>query len=90
MLRVEQWAEIRRMALVEGLSQREIRRRTGAGRDTIRRAVASAEPPSYRSRSKLPSKLDPYRTEIERLLGEEPTLSGVRILEEIQALVGAA
>ncbi|MBA2440696.1 MAG: IS21 family transposase, partial [Thermoleophilaceae bacterium] len=44
---VEQWAEIRRLAYVEGLSQREIRRRTGAGRDTIRKAVAAAEPPSY-------------------------------------------
>ena len=86
MLEVEKWAEIRRLALVEGLSQREIRRRTGAGRDTIRRAVASAEPPSYRSRPKRPSKLDPYRAEIERLLDDEPTLSGVRILEEIQAL----
>jgi hypothetical protein len=32
-LDVEQWAEIRRMALVGKLSQREIRRRTGAGRD---------------------------------------------------------
>ncbi len=86
MLAVERWAEIRRLALVEGLSQREIRRRTGAGRDTIRKAVASPEPPSYSPRPKRPSKLDPYRAEIERLLDDEPTLSGVRILEEIQAL----
>ena len=86
MLAVEQWAEIRRLALVEKLSQREIRRRTGAGRDTIRKAVASAAPPSYSPRRRHPSKLDPYRAEIERLLDDEPTLSGVRILEEIQAL----
>jgi len=71
---------------VEGLSQREIRRRTGAGRDTIRKAVAAAEPPSYGPRSRRRSKLDPYRAEIERLLDEEATLSGVRIREEITEL----
>ncbi|MBA2792631.1 MAG: IS21 family transposase [Thermoleophilaceae bacterium] len=84
MLGVEQWAVIRRLALVEGLSQREIRRRTGAGRDTIRKAVASSEPPSYSPRSRRPSKLDPHRARIEELLAEEPTLSGARIFEEIQ------
>jgi len=81
---VQQWAEIRRMKLVDGLSIRAIERRTGLHRKTIRRALASPEPPSYRSRPKRPSKLDPHRVEIERLLGDEPTLSGVRILEEIQ------
>jgi hypothetical protein len=86
LLGVEQWAEIRRMAKVERLSQREIHRRTGLHRDTIRRALASPEPPSYGPRPKRPSKLDPFVGEIERLLSEEPTLSGVRILEEIQGL----
>ena len=62
MLGVEQWAEIRRMGHVEGLSQREIHRRTGIHRDTIRRALASAEPPSYGPRPPRPSKLDPFRT----------------------------
>jgi transposase len=83
LLGVELWAEIRRMANVERLSQREIHRRTGIHRDTIRRALASPEPPSYGPRPRRPSKLDPFRAEIERLLEDEPTLSGVRILEEI-------
>lgn len=83
MLDVEQWAEIRRMAHVERLSQREIHRRTGLHRDTIRRALDSPEPPSYGPRPRRPSKLDPFIGEIERLLDEEPTLSGVRVLEEI-------
>ena len=60
MLGVEQWAEIRRMANVERLSQREIHRRTGIHRDTIRRALAADEPPSYGPRPKRPSKLDPF------------------------------
>jgi transposase len=82
-LAVEQWAEIRRLALVEGLSQREIRRRTGAARDTIRKAVAADAPPSYGPRPRRPSKLDPFLPRIRELLEDEPTLSGVRICEEI-------
>jgi transposase len=84
LLDVEQWAQIRRMKHVEGLSQREIRRRTGLHRDTIRRALASDKPPSYGPRRKRPSKLDPFIASIEELLADEPTLSGVRIREEIE------
>jgi transposase len=86
LLGVERWAEIRRMKHVERLSQREIQRRTGIHRDTIRRALASSEPPSYGPRPRRASKLDPYRAEIERLLAEAPNLSGVRIREEIEQL----
>jgi transposase len=84
LLDVEQWAEIRRMKYVEGLSQREIHRRTGAHRDTIRRALAAPRPPSYGPRAKRPSKLDPFMANIEELLEDEPKLSGVRIREEIE------
>lgn len=84
MLDVEQWAEIRRMKHVEGLSQREIHRRTGAHRDTIRRALAQPKPPSYGPRAKPASKLDPFMATIEELLCDEPRLSGVRIREEIE------
>jgi transposase len=74
------------MASVERLSQREIHRRTGIHRDTIRRALVSPVPPSYGPRPKRPSKLDRFLATIEELLEEEPTLSGVRILEEITEL----
>jgi transposase len=84
LLDVEQWAEIRRMKHVEGLSQREIHRRTGAHRDTIRRALAAPKPPNYGPRAKRPSKLDPFLQGIEELLEDEPKLSGVRIREEIE------
>jgi transposase len=86
LLGVEQWAEIRRMSRVGRLSQREIHRRTGVHRDTIRRALASPEPPSYGPRSKRPSKLDPFLGAIEELLADEPTLSGVRVREELERL----
>ena len=46
MVGVEQWAELWRMHRVERLSIREIHRRTGLHRKTIRRALASDKPPS--------------------------------------------
>jgi transposase len=82
---VEQWAEIRRLHFVKGLSQREIRRRTGLHRDTIRRAIQSSEPPVYR-REPAGSKLDPFKDEICRLLRADSKLPGVRIRELLEPL----
>ncbi len=82
MVGVQQWAEIRRMAEVEGLSQREIQRRTGLHRKTVSRAVESAEPPSY-SRPPKSSKLDPFKDEIHRLLKKDPEIPSLRIRELI-------
>ena len=39
MVGVEQWAEMRRMHFVGGLSIKEIARRTGRDRNTVRRAL---------------------------------------------------
>jgi transposase len=77
---VEQWAEIRRLHFVRGLSIREISRRTGLHRETIRRAVSSDAPPSY-SRAPRGSKLDPFKAEVQRLLDGDPDLPGVRVGE---------
>ena len=82
MLDVEQWAEIRRMHEVEGLSIREIARRSGRDRNTVRTALRSAEPPRYRRRLR-PSKLDPFKEEIGRLLKGDAKLPGKRIRELI-------
>jgi transposase len=82
---VEQWAEIRRLHFVRGLSQREIRRRTGLHRDTIRKAINSDKPPVYR-RAPSGSKLDPFRDEIHRLLKADPKLPGVRVRELLEPL----
>jgi transposase len=77
---VEQWAELRRLHFVRGLSIKEIQRRTGLHRRTIRRALRAVEPPRYQ-RPPRPSKLDPFREEVQRLLREEPRLPGTRMLE---------
>lgn len=85
MIDVEHWAEIRRLHFVDGVSIREIRRRTGLHRETIRRALAAKQPPAYR-RAKAPSKLDPFKEEIERLLRSDHRIPGTRIRELIAEL----
>jgi len=82
---VEQWAEVRRLHFVRGLSIREIHRRTGLHRDTIRRALVGDTPPRYR-RAPTGSKLDPFKDEIHRLLREDPKLPGVRVRELLAPL----
>ena len=85
MLEVRRWAEIRRMKEVEGLSIHEIARRTGHDRNTVRRALRREGPPRY-ERPRRPSRLDPFKDEIHRLLQADPRLPGKRIRELIEPL----
>jgi len=77
---VEQWAEIRRMVLVEGRSQREVAQLTGLARDTVQRAVRSPMPPKY-SRAPVGSKVDPFKDWICEQLRAEPTIPSQRLRE---------
>lgn len=86
MIDVEKWARIRHMSRVDGFSQRQIAKKLGINRRTVKRALQTPDPPEYGPRQKRPSKLDPYLSEIERLLDNDHSLSGVRIFEEIEAL----
>ena len=80
MVGVEQWAEIRRMHRVEGLSGREISRRTGLHRDTVARLLASSDPPRY-SRRSAGSKLDPFKEWICEQLAADPRIQSQRLRE---------
>jgi transposase len=73
------------MRFVEGLSIREIGRRTGHDRKTVRRAIGADSQPRYR-RPGRPSKLDPFREEIHRLLRVDPRLPGMRMRELLEPL----
>jgi hypothetical protein len=74
------------MHRVERLSIREIHRRTGLHRETIRRALSGDRPPRYRRCKAPPSKLDPFKEEIERLLRSDPRIPNTRIRELIAEL----
>ena len=85
MVEVEQWAEIRRLHFVLGVSIKEIARRTGRDRNTIRAALRSSKAPKY-SRPAAGSKLDPFKDEIHRLLKADPRMPGQRVRELIEPL----
>jgi len=80
---VEQWAEIRRMHFVEGVAIREIARRTGLARNTVRSALRSDTPPGLRKRAKRGSKLDPFKGDIDELLRSDARIAAPRVQELI-------
>lgn len=82
---MEQWAELRREHFVAGKSIKELARSTGLSRNTIRRALRSERPPSYRRASRA-GVLEPFKPEICRMLKENHALPGVRIRELLEPL----
>ncbi len=80
MVGVEQWAEVRRMHRVEGLSDREISRRTGLARDTVARLLAASAPPRY-EREAAGSKLDPFKEWMCEQLAADPRIQSRRLRE---------
>jgi transposase len=84
-LDVERWAELRREHFVRGVPIKELARRYGIDRNTVRRALRSDRPPRY-ERPPRPSKLDPFKDEIHRLLRRDAKLTGVRVRELIEPL----
>jgi transposase len=83
---VQQWAEIRRLVLVEGRSQREVALRMGLARDTVAKAVQSETPPRY-SRVPAGSKLDPFKEWICEQLRADSRIPSQR-LRELAAELG--
>jgi len=80
MLEVEQWAEIRRLHQMDHMSVREIARRLGLARNTVRTALHGKLPPSY-DRAPQPSCLDIYHSRIAEILADWPRISAVRVRE---------
>jgi transposase len=82
-MKISQWAEIRRLHEVEGLSRRGIAERLRCDRMTVRKALAMPRPPDETTRAKRGSILDPYKKRIDAMVTQFPELSAVRIWEEI-------
>lgn len=85
MLDVERWAELRREHFVRGVGVRELARRYGISRNTVRVALRSDAPPAFRCPER-PSKLDEFKDEIHELLRRDPRLPAVRVRELIEPL----
>jgi len=82
-MRISLWAEIRRLHEIERLSKNAIARQLGCCHKTVRKALEMDDPPSQTARPARTSKLDDHKTQIDQLIAQYPTLSAVRILEEI-------
>src|SRR5699024_9618666 len=82
MINVEDWAEIRRLYRAEGIAIKEIVRRLGISRNTVRRALASDEPPKYQ-RKPQGSIVDPFVPQIQQLLADSPRMPATVIAERI-------
>ncbi|MBA2323673.1 MAG: IS21 family transposase [Pseudonocardiales bacterium] len=82
MITVENWAEIRRLHLSEGMPIKAIARRLGVARNTVRSALAAAEPPMY-SRPAKGSVLDGLEPRIVALLTEFPDMPATVIAERL-------
>ncbi len=76
------WSEIRQLYLVKRLTQTEVAGRLSISDKTVRRALKHETPPAPLTRNR-PSQLDPFKERIAFLLKEYPSLSGIRIQEEI-------
>jgi transposase len=82
---VERWAELRGEHFVGGVSIKELARRYGIDRNTVRRALRADRPARYERERRL-SKLEPFKGEIHELLRADPKLPGVRVRELIAPL----
>jgi transposase len=81
-LKVEDWAEIRRLHRAEGMPIKTIARQLGIGRNTVRRALAADGPPCYRRPAKG-SIVDEMEPRIRELLARWPTMPATVIAERI-------
>ena len=79
---MEDWAEIRRLHRAEGVPIKEIARRLGVARNTVRAAIASDKPPKY-ERAPRGSVADAYEQQVRALLREWPTMPAPVIAQRI-------
>ena len=77
-----EWAEVKAME-ADGISQREIARRLGINRRTVRRMVEAAGPPSY-SRAPAGSMLDPLEPVLRRLIEDFEDIKAPRVTEMLR------
>ncbi|MEV1296186.1 IS21 family transposase [Pseudonocardia sp. NPDC049635] len=82
MLNVEDWAEIRRLHRAEGVPIKEIARRLGVARNTVRAALRSEAPPKYQ-RAPRGSVADAYEPQVRALLVQWPRMPGPVIAQKI-------
>ena len=82
-----QWAEIRHLHLVEGVSKKQIARRLQLDIKTVRRALEQPTPPARASSPRVRS-LDPWREQIAQWLDQDRRVTAKRIRRLLLPLAG--
>lgn len=82
MITLEEWAEARRLHRAENVSIKEIARRLGLARNTVRAALRADAPPS-RERGPRGSLVDKVEPQVRALLAEHPKIPATVIAERI-------
>lgn len=81
-LRVEDWAEIRRLHRAERMPIKVIARVLGCSKNTVKKALAAEGPPAYR-RASSGSVVDAVEPRIRELLQAKPTMPATVVAERI-------
>ena len=79
---MEDWAEIRRLHRAEGVPIKEIARRLGVARNTVKAALASDRPPRY-ERAPRGSVADAFDPAVRLLLKDWPRMPAPEIARRI-------
>jgi transposase len=79
---VEDWAEIRRLHVAEEMPIKQIARRFGCSKNTVRAALRRDGPPRY-ERAPAGSAVDVFEPAIRELLREVPTMPATVIAERV-------
>lgn len=82
MLQLEEWMNLKELHN-RGLSIKEIARRSGHDRKTVRKYLKGKQPPQPQSRKQRPSKLDPFKPYLLGRMGQG-VFNCVKLLQEIQ------
>ena len=83
MYSVHDWAEVRRLHLVEGMSKAAIATRLGMSRNTVARLLALSEPPRYR-RAPAGSQVDRFAEAIAAMLAADPRVPATVIAAQLR------
>ena len=79
---MEDWALIRRLA-AEGVPKTQIGERLGISRNTVIRAVASAEPPKYERAPVEATSFTPFEDRVRAMLAEFPEMPATVLAERV-------
>ena len=88
MIRMTQWAEIRHLHLVEGVSKKQIARLLQLDIKTVRRAVERKPTPPVRASSPRVRSLDPWREQIAQWLDQHRRVTAKQIRRLLLPLAG--